>query len=82
MDCANFEALRASSTFERLSKETQDLLNRMMLTPEEAEQEIEVVEVAPESARVIIEVSKSPRTPRPKKDKKTMILMHVSPRNP
>jgi len=68
MDLMNFEALRASSTFERLQKEMQDLLNRMMSTPEEAAQEIMVVE-APESARVIVEVPKSPRTSRTKKDK-------------
>ena len=37
MDRANFEALRASSAFERLSKETHDPLNRMMSTPEDVE---------------------------------------------
>ena len=34
MDCTNFKALRASSSFEKLSKEMQDLLNRMMSTPD------------------------------------------------
>ena len=82
MDLGNFEALRASSTFERFSKVTQDHLNRMMSTLKEAMQEIGVVEATPESAGVVVEVPKSPKTPRPKKDKKTMIPVHVSPRNP
>ena len=69
MDLTNLEALRASSAFERLPKETQDLLNRMMSTPEEATQEIEVVKVAPESSKVVVEFPKSPRTLRPNKDK-------------
>lgn len=64
MDLANFEALRSSSVFQGLSKEMQDLLTRMMLTPEEATQEIVVVDT-PKSARVIVEVPKSPRTTRP-----------------
>jgi len=37
---------------------------------------------APESTIAIVEVPKSPRTLRPKKDKKAMILVRVSPRNP
>ena len=67
--------------FETFPKETHDLLTRMMLTPEEAVQEITIVE-APESAEVIFEVPKSPRTPRPKKDKQAMIPVCISPRNP
>lgn len=67
--------------FETLLKETQDLLTRMMLTLEKVAQEIVVVESL-ESARAIVEVPKFPRTPRPKKDKKTMIPVRVSPRNP
>lgn len=51
-----------------MSKEKQDLLARMMSTLKEVAQEITVVE-APESVRVIVEVPKSPRTLRPKKDK-------------
>jgi len=31
---------------------------------------------------VIVEVPKSPRTSRPKKDKQTMLLVCISPRNP
>jgi len=83
MDHADFEASRASSPFEKLPKEIEDLLNRMMLTPteamdiemvtaEEAVQETKVVGLAPKSVEVIVEVPKSPRTPRPKKNKKIM----------
>ncbi len=36
MDLTNLEALRASSMFETLPKETQDFLNRMMSTTEQA----------------------------------------------
>ena len=55
MDLSNFEALREISVFETLSKEMQDLLTKMMLTLEEAVQEIVEVE-APESAKIIVEV--------------------------
>ncbi len=57
MDLSNFKALRVSSVFETFPNEMQDLLTRLMSTPEETMQEI------------IVEVHKSPRTPRPKKDK-------------
>ena len=51
------------------------------MTAEEAVQEIAVVE-ALESTRIIVEVPKSPRTSRPKKDKQAMIPMRISPQNP
>jgi len=91
MDRANFEALRASSAFERFLMKMQDLLNRMMSTLAEAinvevkvVQQIEVVEAALESVKVVVKVSKLPRTPRPKKDKQKqpMLPVCISPRNP
>jgi len=82
VDCGNFESLRASSTFERLPKETQDLLNRMMSIPKEAAQEIEVAEATLESAELVVKVPKSPMKVRPNKDKYIMLPMHISTRNP
>ena len=37
---------------------------------------------SPRECRVIVEVPKSPRAPRPKKDKQAMISVRISPRNP
>lgn len=37
---------------------------------------------APESAEIVAEIPKLPRTLRHKKDKMPMVLMCVSPRNP
>jgi len=39
------------------------------------------MEDVPEGAKIVTEILKSPRTPRPKKDKQAMAPMHVSPRN-
>jgi len=36
---------------------------------------------APEGVVIVAEILKSPRTPRPKKDKQAMVLVRVSPRN-
>ena len=51
------------------------------MTTEEAVQAI-TVEDAPESAGIVVEIPKSQRTLRPKKDKQPMILVRISPRNP
>ena len=40
-----------------------------------------MVEDVPEGAEVVVEIPKSSRTPRPKKDKWAMAVVHVSPRN-
>jgi len=58
-----------------------EAMDTKVVTVEEAMQEIAVVE-APESVGIIVEVPKSPRTLRPKKDKQVMIPVCVSPRNP
>ena len=49
-----------------------------VMTAEGATQEITEVG-ALESARIIVEVHKSPQTLRPKKDKQAMIPVHVPP---
>ena len=75
MDLTNFEALRASSVFERLSKETQDFLNRMISTIEGAAQSPMPLVGDP------LEIPKSPRMPRPKKDPQAVGPVRMSPRN-
>jgi len=62
LDLTNLEAVRESSVFETLPKETQDFLNRMMSTTEGATQSLTpLVGDAPK-------IPKSPRTLSPKKD--------------
>ena len=51
------------------------------MTTEEAAQALTIGD-ALEGARIVAEILKSPRTPRPKKYKQVMVLIHVSPRNP
>jgi len=70
------DALKASSVFEALPKETQDLLNRVMLTTKEAMlSPMSSVGDAPE-------IPKSLRTPRPKKDPQGVGPFRMSPQNP
>lgn len=87
-----FDLLKVNSLLEKSLKMLRELWNRTIAAPEEAmdigvmtveeaAQAITKVE-APESVRIVAEISKSPSMPRPKKDKQAMVSMHVSPRNP
>ena len=76
MNHEHYELLIASLVFETLPKETQDFLQNIMSVPTEAidieakesvsEIEMEAKEVSPEVAKVLAEVPKYQRTPRPK----------------
>ncbi len=76
MNCEHYELLIASELFGTLLKETQEFLQNIMLAPTEAidteveesvpKIEMEAEEVALEAAEVLVEVPKTPRTPRPK----------------
>lgn len=87
-----FDLLKANSLFEHLPESLRELWNNIMAAPkvamgtgvmtaEEVEQVIMEVEVL-ESVGIVVEIPKSPHTPRPKNDKQAMVLVHVSPRNP
>ena len=49
------------------------------MTAKEATQALTIGD-APEDSRIMVEIPKSPRTPRPKKDKHVMVPVCVSPR--
>ena len=58
-----------------------DAMEIIELTVEEAMQALTMGD-APKGVRIEVELPKSPRMPRPKKDKQVIILIHVSPQNP
>lgn len=60
------------------SKEAREIAE---MTAEEVVQVMTIEDVL-EGARIVAEIPKSPCMSRPKKDKKPMILVCVSPRNP
>lgn len=57
-----------------------DVMEITEMTAEEAAQALTVGD-ASEGSGIMAEIPKSPRTPRPKKDKQKMVPVCVSPRN-
>lgn len=61
--------------------EAEEVMEITELTIEEAAQALTVGD-APEGVGIVAEIPKSPRMPRPKKDKQVMVPVRVSPWNP
>ena len=87
-----FDLLKSKVLFEHIPELLRDLWSSNMATPEEAvninemttEEVTQAIIVgnAPERTEIVAEIPKSLCMPRPKKDKKPMIPVCMSPRNP
>jgi len=84
-----FDLLKAKSLFEHLPESLRELWNSTMAEFEEA-MDTRAMTVEPighygvevlENAEIVVEMPKSPRTPRPKKDEQAMVSVHMSPGN-
>ena len=87
-----FDILKLKALSEHLPEPLRHLWNRSMTTLEEAmdisemivEEAVQAMTIgdAPESARIVMKIPKSPSMMRPKKDKQHMVPVHVSHKKP